>query len=221
MSQQINLLDLSLRQRTELLSASSMARIALGFLLLLGAVYGYAFYQTRQLAAGRELWAGRAQAAQAALTQATQQYPIRKPSPIVQAELAATEDKIKARERVLAALNSGAIGNRQGFSAALEAFARQSRGGLWLTGLSLNGAGDRMRITGRALSPDLIPPYIQRLSAEPALRGRQFTAMQVSLPKPDAAAGPQPAAAPAPAYVEFVLSAEKADAAAKGGEAKP
>lgn len=213
MSQQINLINESLRKKTEMLSSVTMVRALGGFLLLLCLVAGYLFQQTQKLEAERANWTKLAEDAKTSMTQITQQFPPRQSSTMLQAEIKNTEEKIQSRDRVFDVLKSGEVGKSQGFSALLEAFARQSVNGLWLTGISMNGAGDQMRIGGNALSADLIPQYITRLSSEQALRGRHFTAFQVSQPKPIApVAGAQAVAATVgilPSYVEFVLSADK------------
>lgn len=213
MSQQINLINLSLRKQKDILSSTAMVRVAGGFLLLLCLISGYLFQLTHKIEAERAEWAKRAEDAKISMTQVSQQFPSRQPSAMLQAEIKNVEEKIQSRNRVFDVLKSGAVGKSQGFSGLLQAFARQSVNGLWLTGITMNGAGDQMRIAGNSLSADLIPQYITRLSAEQALRGRNFTAFQVSQPKPiTSAADVQPVATPVtivPSYVEFVLSADK------------
>jgi hypothetical protein len=211
MSQQINLVNASLLPQKKILSAALMVRAVGGFLLLFCLAAGYLFQQTNKLEAERADWTKRADDAKNSMTQVAQQFPPRQPSPMLQAEIKNIEEKIQSRDRVFDVLKSGVVGKTQGFSPLLEAFARQSVNGLWLTGISMNGAGDQMRIGGNALSADLIPQYISRLSTEPALRGRNFTAFQVGQPKPIApVAGIQPViAAVMPSYVEFALTADK------------
>jgi hypothetical protein len=152
------------------------------------------------------------------VVQLVRQFPARTSSKTLQDEIVAVQEKVHQRQQVFKVLESGVVGSKGGFSGLMQAFAHQGVNGLWLTGFSANGAGDQMRINGRALSPDMIPEYIGKLSAEQALRGRTFTALQVSQPKqePVAAtpAGQQkPGPAALPAYIEFALSAEKATAA--------
>lgn len=212
MSQQINLVNDALRRQKDILSPLVLVRLVAGFFLLLCLIAGYLFQQTYKLEAERANWARQAENAKNSLTQTAQQFPSRQPSAALQAELKDTEAKTQSRDRVLHVLNSGSVGQSQGFSALMESFARQGVNGLWLTGISVSGAGDQMRISGSAMSADLIPQYIARLSSEPALRGRKFTALQVGQPKPMAPVAQSTAvSAVAPPYVEFVLSAEAAE----------
>ncbi|HEX6828746.1 MAG TPA: PilN domain-containing protein, partial [Burkholderiales bacterium] len=84
----------------------------------------------------------------------------------------------------------------------MRAFARQSMGGVWLTGFSLAPAGNGLALRGRALSADLVPAYLGRLNREPVLQGGQFAALEISVP----AVGPAAQTVP---YVEFRLQAVK------------
>lgn len=214
MSQQINLFNPALRPKKEYLSAGLMARVIAGFMVLLCAYGGYLNQRSSRLAIEREEWAKQVQVEQANLMQVVQQYPAHQPSKALRDEIVATEEKIYQREKVFEILNSGTVGVGGGFSGLMQAFAHQSVNGLWLTGFSANGAGDQMRISGRALSPDLIPEYIGRLSEEAVLRGRAFTGLQVSQPASSPAPAlpanqQKPLVAALPAFVEFALSADR------------
>ncbi len=224
MSQQINLLNLSLRKQKEVLTPAHMVQACAGVLLVLCALSAYVYQQTRSLDAQRADWVKRSEDAKLGMARAAQQFPARQPSPMLQTEIKLVEGKIHTRDQVFGVLNSGVVGKTQGFSPLLEAFARQGVQGLWLTRIDMDAAGDRMIIGGNALSADLIPQYMTRLSAEQALHGRSFSEFKVGLPKPIAPAAGQPAsvqAAPAASYVEFVLSAEKVEEtpAKSGGKA--
>ncbi len=219
MSQQINLFNPALRPKKELLTAGLMAQVALLFVLALGAYGGYLHQQVAKLQQQRDALAQQAQVEQNKMVQVAQQFPARRASKELQDEIVAAQEKIQQREQVFKVLQSGVVGVKGGFSGVMQAFARQNVDGLWLTGFSASSAGNQMRINGRALSPEMIPAYISKLSEEQVLHGRAFTSLQVSQPKRDAVAAPANqqkavAATLPPSYVEFALSAEKpADAA--------
>lgn len=218
MSQQINLFNPALRPKKELLTAGLMAQVVLLFVVVLGVYGGYLHQQVAKLQQQRDALAQQTQAEQERMVQVAQQFPARRSSKALQDEIVATQDKIQQREQVFNVLKSGVVGVNGGFSGVMQAFARQNVEGLWLTGFSASSAGNQMRISGRALSPEMIPEYISKLSEEQALHGRAFTSLQVSQPKRDAVAAPvsqqNAAAVTLPSYVEFSLSAEKpADAA--------
>lgn len=217
MSQQINLYNPALRPKNELLTAGTMAKAALVFVVVLGAYGSHLFQQTSRLKQQRDELLQQTQAEQGRMVQVAQQFPARAPSKALRDEIVATEDKLQQREKVFAVLKGGVIGAKGGFSGLMQAFARQNMSGLWLVGFSANGAGDQMRINGRALTPDMIPAYISKLSAEQSLRGRAFTGLQVTQPRQEPAAAviatgqqQKPVPAVTPTYIEFALVAEKA-----------
>lgn len=210
MAQQINLINPELRPRLESLTAAVMVRVVAAFALLLG-IYAWSLsHEAARLAQQREELTRRTQDEQNRLLQVTRQNPARAASQVLQAEIKMTAEKVREREKVFAVLKSGSTRSRAGFSGLLQGFARQSVNGLWLTGIMANAAGDQMRISGKALSPDLIPQYLVRLSEDQALHGHSFSTLEVTQPKPDIAKDPKLAAASqAAGQIEFVISAEK------------
>ena len=130
---------------------------------------------------------------------------------MLEGEIQRLENDLKSARDSMAVLEGGALGNRDGFARYMQAFARQSLDGLWLTGFSVGGGGD-VTIQGRVVRAELVPTYIQRLNGEPALKGRSFSALEMHRPAPPATpvdpgkeAVPEKAAA-APRYIEFSLA---------------
>lgn len=61
------------------------------------------------------------------------------------------------------------------------------------------------------MRPELVPAYIQRLNGEPALKGREFSALEMRRPPPPAAdpaksAQAEPQKPAAPRFLEFTLA---------------
>ena len=75
---------------------------------------------------------------------------------------------ITRRERILQLIERQNLGNAQGFSAQLEALARQSREGLALTAFALKRGGNYVEMQGRVASAQRLPEYLQRLRQEPS-----------------------------------------------------
>jgi hypothetical protein len=80
--------------------------------------------------------------------------------------------------------------------------------------VTLVGAGKEIGLEGRALQPELVPGYIQRLTREAVLQGKTFGSLEIA--RPGATSGPQPAggaaaggmaSAGAP-FVEFRLTTQ-------------
>ena len=92
-------------------------------------------------------------------------------------------------ERVLAFLEGGAIGRRDGFSRHLAALARRELDGLWLTRITVTAPDSRVALTGRALRPDLVPAYLKALAGERAFSGMRFNQFLMERPSPDTGGG--------------------------------
>lgn len=222
MAQQINLFNPVFLKQKKYFSAVTMLE-ALG--LLIGGVlafYAYTLNESRSLArvaadASRQLATQTEQVA--ALSR---EFSPQGRSRLLQEELARAGARLKEREDMLAMLQTGGLGNTAGFARYLTALARQSVGGVWLTGFTISGDEIELNLTGRVLQPDLVPIYIRALNREEVMRGRRVSELRLTAREernagtaapganPGAGAGGTPAKPPAPVrYVEFSLIALK------------
>lgn len=111
--------------------------------------------------------------------------------------------------QALAAFDSDAAGGRpEGYSEVLRALARASMEGVWLTRIQFARGRGELSIAGRATRAELVPAYLERLRSEQALRGRDFSRLEVMRP---GAGKAEPI--PDARYVEFALSSGQAPAA--------
>jgi hypothetical protein len=210
MSQNINLFNPAFRRPRRLLTLAVVAQ-CLG--LTLAALFGYHYYLEQQLTG----FAAELAATEKLLRTQVGFVDKLKDKPVppvteaqVDAEIGKLEVELKRANESIEALKGGAIGSQQGFAEYLRAFSRQSIGGLWLTGFSIDGRGE-LEIRGRALSPDLLPSYIQRLNRERVLAGRNIARLEMIRPKPEAVADKDKAAR-TPRFLEFSLATETAGA---------
>jgi len=97
----------------------------------------------------------------------------------IQDEITRLESQRKRQSELLEGLSGADIGNTEGFSKYLAAFARQPVQGLWLTGFSIGGPMEDVTISGRAKQADILPRFIRQLRNEEVLRGRRFSEVQV------------------------------------------
>ena len=222
--QHLNLLDESMRPRRERFQSTDgvKALLALAAVLVLADV-GLNVAAARETRAARE-----AQQALIAL-QATPSGANSAPAPDNVAELASLQSRYASRQQVQGAIQSGAAGSLQGYSAYLVALARQSHnlGGrpLWITELAVAPDGNGLDLQGRMTDPRVLPDYLNLLNDEPLFRGRAFAQVSLkALPQPgdlDGLVGNAPATEPAgPAVTEFALHATPvgtAQNAAAGG----
>jgi hypothetical protein len=213
-SQQINLFNPIFLKQKKIFTALPMME-ALG-IIIAGALLlnWYAVQNVNQLeqeaAAGKAMLAKREQRLSAARTQ----FAPRAKDPALAAQVTAAEAELKALHDVASVLQGGALGNTAGYAEYFRAFSRQNVSGLWLTGVSINGAGNDIGVQGRAMQATLIPNYIARLTGERVMRGKTFASLDIG--RPEAAASATSASVPAPAaspFVEFSLQSTVQEAA--------
>jgi hypothetical protein len=183
-SQQINLFSpVFLKKQIKNFSTVTMLQ-ALG-LIVAGAVflYGYLVYQHTALTAQAAEAEQKLAAERERLAKFTSEYAPQQKSAQLETDIKNAAAQLKARMEMVETLKQGGtIGSTEGYSEYMRAFARQSVNGLWLTGFNIAGAGTELSIIGRTVRPELVPLYVQRLSGEPVMKGRQFSFLQMSLP---------------------------------------
>lgn len=205
MSQQINLFNPVFLQQKKVFSARTMAGALL--VLFAGVAALNAYGNLRLQGLQKQADAGAAQLAQkqARLASVAAEFAPRQKDPAVDAELAEAQSQLAALREVSGVLQRGELGNTQGYAEYFRALARQHVDGLWLTGVSIAGAGADIGVRGRALDPQRVPGYLNRLTGEPIMRGKAFGSLQIG----QGSAGSRvedgkTVAVPAP-YVEFSL----------------
>ena len=190
-------------------SSSSRGALALlaTVLLAVPVLGAYAFMQQRELVrlqADADAREQEARAGQARLVELTKRLGQRDGT--ADAAQTVLEARFQARERILATLASGALGNGEGYSEFLRALSRRSGKGVWLTGFSVAQGGGSISLSGRALEAERIPAYLAGLNGEKIFQGRGFAALRVKQvldPKvPEGKAG-------TPASLEFTLGTER------------
>lgn len=195
MSQQINLFNPAFERKQQLFAAAPMT---LALALLLAGVVGLGCYGKARLALlqDHEVSVARQLAKkQARLATVTAEFPPRRKDPALAAQLADAEAQLATLQKISGVLQRGELGDTRGFAEYFKALAREHVDGVWLTAVSVGGAGNDIGVRGRALDPSLLPGYLGRLTREPALQGKGFASVQVS----------QPAGNQASPYVEFSL----------------
>jgi hypothetical protein len=198
MSQQINLFNPVFLKQKKYFSVVTMLQ-ALGLILIGSALfYAYAVYQVAQLSKQADEMSKRYAAEQARFVSFTNDFSLQRSGQMLEDEQKHLEAQAKAQQDVLTALKNGVIGNTEGYSEYMRAFARQSITGLWITAFNITGDGAQMSLSGAVVSPQLVPSYIQRLSRERVMHGKTFSTLQIQQPKKD---GDRLV----PRYVEFNL----------------
>jgi hypothetical protein len=179
MKQQINLYQPMFRRQKKVFSAVAMCQVAGIAVAGLLVVYGFGVWQLNRMQAEQTRVANQLAAAQQRLDSFAAAYPARIKSEALERELAALVLELNARQTIDRVLSTGAFGNTSGFSARLSALARQHVQGTWLTRVAIGNGGASVDLSGRALAPEFIPAYVQRLSNEAVFAGQGFHALAI------------------------------------------
>lgn len=206
MSQQVNLYQPVFRKQKRKFSAMAMLQAMTIAVLGIGLLYGYTFWQVRQLRAEVTQTDKQLANMMKKMEETTRQFGERLQSKDLQMDVQRLQGQLAEKQRLQQVLQSAQF-NTQGFSDYFIAFARQHIPGVWITGLEITGAADQLTLSGRSTNPELVPRYLQKLSAEKRLSGIEFRTFQMSRGGADAKGGATP-------YVDFM--AKTADPVAPG-----
>ena len=215
MTGQINLFNPIFLKQKKLFNAAAMAQ---ALCVLLAGVLAVAFY-ARHNVAGLQHAADGARALlvqrEERLVKVKAEFAPRSKSAGIEAQLAEAEERITALRKVAVIVEQGELGNTGGYAETFKALARQNPSGVWLTGVSISGAGNELGVQGRALDPALVPAYLGRLKNEPVMRGKAFGSLQISEggAKDAKDAKDSPATPNAAPFVEFSLDAAPGETA--------
>ena len=198
MMQQVNLYRPIFRKQEKKFSATAMLQAGAAILAGIVVIYGLMLWQVGDLHDDVRLVDKQLAVSTKRLQEAMQKFGPGAKSKLLEDEVAALEKQLAGRMRVQQLLTRGLFSNTSGYSDYFVAFARQHVQGVWLTGFDITGAGEDMRLQGRTSDPAQVPRYVQRLSAESALAGKEFQVFVMSRPKKDEKSSEPP-------YVEFLF----------------
>jgi hypothetical protein len=176
-SQQINLFNPVFLQQKKIFSARMMAGALLVLFVGVAALQLYGKLRLQGLQKQADAGAARLAQKQARLASVAAEFAPRQKNPALDAELLDAEHQLAALRDISGVLERGELGNRQGYAEYFRALARQHVDGLWLTGVSIGGVDIGVR--GRALDPQRVPGYLNRLTSEPIMRGKAFGSLQI------------------------------------------
>lgn len=212
MSQEINLLNPSLRRKRDWLAFDGVAAMAGLAALVVGFGHAYVRIDAADAQARRAKLSGEVTAVQAEVQSAQTALAARKRDAALEQEVKRLGGEVGLRKETLRRAMESTADGSVSVAEVMRGFSRHVVDGVWLTGFSVLPEG--LEIRGRLLDSALLPVYIRRLNAEPAFRGRRFAAldMRAGMDVAPAAAASPAGAAPsaqsaAPAFVEFALRA--------------
>lgn len=210
MSQQVNLLNPRLQRRRDLLSLALVVGAVLAVLLVGTGLAMFAGWQEKTLLAQANALQAQNKNIQIEVETTRKLLAERKPNADLAAQIGRFHAMLGSREEALNKLRSMTTADSS-FANIFRGFARQAMEGVWLTDFAASASD--LTIRGRLSDSALLPAYVRRLNAEPALSGRRFLALDMKgiEPVPEkalpgtSANGDAQAAAVLPPYVEFAL----------------
>lgn len=215
MSQEINLLNPTLRRRRDWLSSDYVAKGALAALLLVALLFSVAHFQMSAAQRRSSEVADQLRNAQQELQAAQGALAARKADPALEQEVLRLTTSVRQGRALYRLAEMTTQQGSAGVAEVMRGFSRQIAEGVWLTGFTVGP--DNFEIRGRLLDSSQLPAYIRRLNAESAFRGRRFAALDMHAAAEDnVAATPTAPVAPAasvalpaaaPRYTEFALRA--------------
>ncbi len=178
MYQQINLYQPIFRKERHLLSALTVAQAAGMLTVTLLLIYGFANWQVLGLEAEVLQLENREQA----YAQKVQRLGLGSDAERrqrLETELQQVNAELARQQQLVEILKKQEFGGATGFSPRLTALAHTQVKGLWLTRVALSGAAGEMQLAGESLFAGLVPEYLNRLSAEPAMEGVGFFSLEI------------------------------------------
>jgi len=216
MTQNINLFDPGWKKSRPRFGVATLLYGLGAVTVLLGVVHVFVQFQIYGLNGELRRVQAELDAERAEAMKASGQAAARKPDPQLEAEIARLRTEARQAQEAMTALKGGSFGEQEGFAEYLRAFSRQSVDGVWLTAFSVGGGGD-IEIRGRALRPDLVPGYIQRLNREELFAGRSFARLEMNRAAPQTGADAKTAPPTVP-FLDFTLATAPREKSGEKGQ---
>ena len=178
--QQVNLYQPMFRKEHVAFSVNSLMLVILAASLCMTGIYGYAWWQNRQV----QKLLTTVQARNTHLVQQAGGVDGRLAEPGTDQDLESRirllGDKQKNRKSLLDKLNSQTGGNHVGFSDYLQGLGRQVLPGMWFRDINVSGGGALLELEGSVLQAELVPQLLRNLHDEPAFTGKVFRVVRLN-----------------------------------------
>jgi hypothetical protein len=185
MAQQINLYQREAKKETKWFSFKQLMQAMIGLAVILALV---TLFETYQHFMGEKVLTKLEQ--EKAQTNERMLETVRKAGPMMSRDqiAKATQDKLheKAIEmEMIATLKNVHIVGATGFARYLRALAERRTLGVWLTNFSFNNDTDQILLSGKTVSPEFIPQFLENLSLEQPFKGKTFQVFKIALDEKD------------------------------------
>ena len=179
--QQINLYQPILRKQERVFSLKTLLQGNLIILSVLLLIYAFSYYQTHTLRTQFETLQSQRDERSTQLLELQKKFPPKTKDPKLAEQVKQKQALLDHRLRLIRELqhqNTGAGGN-PGFSEQLSGLARQDSESVWLDQISVRD-GKQLTLIGHATSPEEVPRFLQRLTAEPSFTGTKLSHVQIN-----------------------------------------
>ena len=105
-----------------------------------------------------------------------------KPKPVdklLEKEVEQLVVRLQRNQRLLRALTEGAMSNTRGFSEYFEALANRHVNGTWITRMQIGNGGLSFAFSGKSMTPELVPRYLQNLGNEEVFNNFSFNILEI------------------------------------------
>lgn len=197
MNQQINLFQPIFRKERKILSFEALLQTGGLIVFTLAVIYGYGLWNNQGLQGDIRGLKKQHDERISMLERVSREASKYSEDNQTQEEIARLEAELVAERYIVSLLGKDKFGKALGFSEYLEIFSRRVVQGMWISKFSVFEDGKHMLVQGGSLSAELLPTFLQGLSEEPALKGLEFTVLQMARDEPNRA------------WIEFVLSSQE------------
>ena len=185
MSQQINLYHPIFRKQKKTFSSRAMLNAAAVLIAGILLMYAYVTWNVHHLQDNINDAGQRFVTATKRLQNIQKKFKRPAKNLVLEREVRRHEQLLAARSKIQSILQQGIFTNTSGYSGYFLALARQHTRGVWLTEISITGAGEKMMLKGRSTLANRVPRYLQKLSQEKTLSGIEFDVFQITRPEED------------------------------------
>jgi len=183
MKQNINFFQFEQHKTIQLLNASVLLQMIALFIVGLLSIYGYIFWQTTPVHQELSYLNNYKQQLSGEWENVYQDLSQLKINAELEIEIAQLQAQLNKQIQLINVLESQEKTNTIGFSTYLTTLAKTHLSGLWLTEINLSAGGNRISLTGQAISPELVPNFSANLETTAAFHCHPFQKIYVNRDK--------------------------------------
>ncbi len=176
-TQQVNLYQDELKKVKLNYSALMLMQLSIILLVVFSAAAGFRYFQLQQHQASLVEKQQKQKVAMAELQKIQAELALRKKDAALAKRIIDKTKELSNKQKVVGILSRDEFGNTKGFIEHVSGLARQRLDGLWLTQIRIAGGGTNISLQGTTSKAELLPKYLQRLSAEKAFAGTEFQSL--------------------------------------------